>query len=47
MQSRTDGRDVDYFHFEYAEDKHIYVPIERLDLIFKYAGPEPVGLDPV
>lgn len=44
--STKDGK-ADYFYLQYAEDEHFYVPVEQLDSIFKYVGPEPVGLDPL
>lgn len=34
----TQGRPKDYLHLEYAEHDSLYVPVEQLDLVQRYAG---------
>ena len=40
MQQEIDGTRRDYLLIEYAEGDKLYVPVEQLDRVTRYVGPE-------
>ena len=40
VRQKVDGRERDYFLLQYANEDKLYVPLERVDRITRYVGPD-------